>query len=48
MLKEKEKAALEEKWNDCKFSEWVSFGKKATLDKELMQQTLDVHRSGRF
>jgi hypothetical protein len=48
MLKEKKKASLEEKWNDYKFPEWVTFGKKTTLDKELMQQALDVHRSGRF
>jgi hypothetical protein len=31
-----------------KFSEWVTFGKKPALDKELMQQALDAHRSGRF
>jgi hypothetical protein len=36
MLKEKEKAAIEEKWNDYKFFEWLTFGKNAALDKELM------------
>lgn len=46
-LETKDKAALEEKWIDYNLSKWVTFGKKAALDKELMQQALDAHKSGR-
>jgi hypothetical protein len=33
MLKEKEKATLEEKWNGYKFFEWVTFDKKLDWTK---------------
>lgn len=43
-LEEKDKATLEEMWKDYKLFECVTFNKKATLDKELVQQALNAYR----